>query len=513
LASRRPTQYCARRLRHLCRQFIEDRNILPINPFGEWSQSLLMEEDLTNDINLFLLEQGKDITAKKLMDYLNSQDVQTKHDIDKKISERTARRYLNALGFRWSEPKKGQYADGHERDDVRKYRDNIFIPRYEELQQRMQQFTREGLPAEIYGPRPEGKEVVAWFHDETIFYAHDRRRKSWYPKDGPAKPYAKGEGVSLMIADFVSANFGWLRSPDNSRNARRIMKPGKARDGYFTNDDICDQATDAIAILKEFYPEYEHVLIYDNASTHLKRAPDALSARQMPKFTPPLNSNWLVEVTQRDPETGKIVYQPDGKPSKIKIPMADTTLPDGTPQSLYFPPGHPRQGVFKGMAVILEERGLGQYSKLKAQCGKSFNCLPGASTCCCRRVLYNQPDFMDVPSMLSSSCQSLGVEVLFLPKFHCELNFIEQCWGFAKRLYRMAPESSREDALEKNALDSLQSIPLETMRRFANRSARFIDAYSRGLNGRQAAWAARKYKGHRVLPESIMDELEKAGIF
>jgi hypothetical protein len=32
-------------------------------------------------------------------------------------------------------------------------------------------------------------------------------------------------------------------------------------------------------------------------------------------------------------------------------------------------------------------------------------------------------------------------------------------------------------------------------------------AYERGLNGRQAAWAARKYKGHRVLPLEIMEEL------
>jgi hypothetical protein len=50
------------------------------------------------------------------------------------------------------------------------------------------------------------------------------------------------------------------------------------------------------------------------------------------------------------------------------------------------------------------------------------------------------------------------------------------------------------------------------MRRFANRSYRFMDAYSRGLNGRQAAWAARKYRGHRMLPETIMDELEKASV-
>jgi hypothetical protein len=48
--------------------------------------------------------------------------------------------------------------------------------------------------------------------------------------------------------------------------------------------------------------------------------------------------------------------------------------------------------------------------------------------------------------------------------------------------------------------------------RFAMRSRQFMDAYSRGLNDRQAAWAARKYRGHRILPEAIMDELEARDI-
>jgi hypothetical protein len=39
-----------------------------------------------------------------------------------------------------------------------------------------------------------------------------------------------------------------------------------------------------------------------------------------------------------------------------------------------------------------------------------------------------------------------------------------------------------------------------------------MDGYRRGLNGKQAAWASKKYRGHRVLPESIMQELDKAAI-
>jgi hypothetical protein len=39
-----------------------------------------------------------------------------------------------------------------------------------------------------------------------------------------------------------------------------------------------------------------------------------------------------------------------------------------------------------------------------------------------------------------------------------------------------------------------------------------MDAYEKGLNGRQAAWASKKFKGHQILPESIMMELDNANI-
>ena len=68
-------------------------------------------------------------------------------------------------------------------------------------------------------------------------------------------------------------------------------------------------------------------------------------------------------------------------------------------------------------------------------------------------------------SVLEITCQELGVEVLFLPKFHCELNPIEMCWGYAKRVYRLYPESSREDVLERNALAALEAVPLASIRR------------------------------------------------
>lgn len=35
-----------------------------------------------------------------------------------------------------------------------------------------------------------------------------------------------------------------------------------------------------------------------------------------------------------------------------------------------------------------------------------------------------------------------------------------------------------------------------------------MDAYNKGLTGLQAAWAGKKYRGHRVLPITILEEIE-----
>ena len=139
-----------------------------------------------------------------------------------------------------------------------------------------------------------------------------------------AVPYAKGEGASLMVADFVSADYGWLRSPDGKQEARVLFKAGKAREGYFTNEDILKQAENAMDILEQHYPNDKHVLLFDNATTHQKRADDALSATKMPKFTPKLVLT--VGVSERDKRRRKPVYGPDGKLMKKKVQMGNGTF-------------------------------------------------------------------------------------------------------------------------------------------------------------------------------------------
>ncbi|KAF9218211.1 hypothetical protein BS17DRAFT_674456, partial [Gyrodon lividus] len=81
----------------------------------------------------------------------------------------------------------------------------------------------------------------------------------------------------------------------------------------------------------------------------------------------------------------------------------------------------------------------------------------------------------------------------FLLKFHCELNFIEQCWGYAKQLYHCYPSSSKEANLELDVITALDSVPLKSMHKFTAQSCCFMDAYHKGLDGKRAAWAAKKY--------------------
>ena len=94
-------------------------------------------------------------------------------------------------------------------------------------------------------------------------------------------PRAKGEGASMMVADFP-ADYGWLRSADEKETARLLFRSGKNRNGYFENNDIINQAMKAIEVLTKHIHDEDHILVYDNTTTNRKRAKNASSAK-MPK--------------------------------------------------------------------------------------------------------------------------------------------------------------------------------------------------------------------------------------
>lgn len=57
--------HCAQTLLAMCRHYILDREVLPVNPYGEWNETMLTDESLRLDLELYLQELGKNITAEK----------------------------------------------------------------------------------------------------------------------------------------------------------------------------------------------------------------------------------------------------------------------------------------------------------------------------------------------------------------------------------------------------------------------------------------------------------------
>lgn len=157
-----------------------------------------------------------------------------------------------------------------------------------------------------------------------------------------------------------------------------------------------------MALAEKYYPEDDHVFIFDNASTHLKQPEGSLSALKMPKNP---SANFGVEVNVIG-DNGKPIFGPDGKVLKKKINLGNGYFEEEEgkrEQAFYWQAdsGLPHAGQFKGMAAILEEHGFKEASKMKAQCKKKFaNCPPGETQCCCRHMLFNQPDFVNVDTIL-----------------------------------------------------------------------------------------------------------------
>lgn len=185
--------------------------------------------------------------------------------------------------------------------------------------------------------------------------------------------------------------------------------------------------------------------MFDNAPSHLKRAPDALSARYIVKNPHP---TWTTKSGCRM------------RPGKyIDVDGIEHI------QDFYFPEDHPEKpGWFKGMEQIIRERGLWPEKDLSAQCA-GFKCEPGRTDCCCRRLLFTQPDFEAQKPQLQEFIESRGHICDFYPRYHPECNFIEQYWGYTKYHYRLSPQTKKIDEMEQNVLACLDKATLLQIRR------------------------------------------------
>ena len=395
--------------------------------------------------------------------------------LDVTVSERTARNWLLKLNFNYDEFRKGStYVDGHERPDVVRYR-NKFVVEFEKWQKRMEMYTGDNMDVIISPDLEDGEaRVVLVTQDECIFQAHDGMRKVWQESDRK-KIKPKGEGACIMVSAFLCPCHGVLRFspevaseyPDINPDSTCIIHPGANKDGYFTCEDLARQTKEMLKVFDILHPGCIAVVAYDNSANHHAMAGDALIANRLNlkdggKNTGCTRAGWFLA--------------PDG----TRVEQIMQTF----------------DGKQKGCRTILEERNL---------------FVRGMQLKECREILSRQPDFLEQKPLLEEAVRSLGHEIIFYPKFHPEFNFIEMFWGACKAYARKRCDYSWA-GLKSVVPRAIESVPLQTIRRFARKSDRYIDAYREKEGGlrltpAQVEHAVKKYMSHRTIPLSIMKNL------
>jgi hypothetical protein len=167
--------------------------------------------------------------------------------VAKGISLATARRWLKNEGFRYIAYNKGLYFDGHDRPDVVKYRQEVFLPAMKEHFPRLVQYSVDNVEEVVLPNNFVERPLVLVAQDEMTAQAHDTKSKSWVFNNQHALR-KKGPGRGLHQSDVICSTVGWIK------DASQTLEYGKNYDGYWTGELFVNQVishflTDILIIL------------------------------------------------------------------------------------------------------------------------------------------------------------------------------------------------------------------------------------------------------------------------
>ena len=532
----------ARTTRHWVLNFAHSRD-LPTHKLGRTQLTLLDDEDIASELKLALSEKLKDgfLTASDVVDIVSSPEMQAQFaraGINKpSISASTARCWLSKLGWRYGRHQNGMYVDGHKCEDVVKYQQG-FVERFKEYERRFHTWDDTGNelphPATFPVPGAIGRfHLVLIMHNESTFYQNDQRQIRWgCPGSGAPKP--KGEGTSLMVSDFLSADWGRLKDSDRCvllapfpsnlshlhSDAQVIFRPGKNRDGWFTADDLIAQVDCTINIFNGLTDGHAQALfLFDNAPSHQKHADDVISARRMVKGAQFVFSHvFCSHSLQHQKRTGHInqvvhacmmVNYPLENLSHFIFPMTTPPWPAG---SRAWKKAFVNMGCGQKQAqdCMLSAR---QSAPLAAQTAaadgsSSFNQISLVSAHSSRSLSSSMVTCATfIPSTIASSISlsSTGVQQRLNTASFPEPRQFKKWRALSRNALTMSPFFTFDGPFSFSfcsffILFIMSHQSCHHSFRFANQAAHFVAAYRGGLSGAQAAWANKKYHGHQMLP-------------
>src|SRR5277367_5069173 len=138
--------------------------------------SILDNEDFSHEIQIHLSGIAKKIYIREqdIVNFMETPKMQEKLDeigsAKKKISVRTAQRWLHRMGWCYRRKQNGMSVDGHEREDVVEYREK-FIEQWKIYDKQMYSYDNDGnRQGELTGfpvPPSQHFHLILVTHDES----------------------------------------------------------------------------------------------------------------------------------------------------------------------------------------------------------------------------------------------------------------------------------------------------------------------------------------------------------
>jgi DDE superfamily endonuclease len=128
--------------------------------------------------------------------------------------------------------------------------------------------------------------------------------------------------------------------------------------------------------------------------------------------------------------------------------------------------------------------------------------------CCASYVLSHEPDFEEQEEWLTQVVHQAGFEIIFYPKYHCELNYIEIIWGWTKAYHRRTCSYNYKDLEERLPITMSETMLLSFVRKASRFCLRFMSGYREKLEGPLLGYAMKVHRGHRVVPVCVTDQLK-----
>jgi len=173
----------ARQIQALACHYQRFEQLPPEKCGGKGHQSLFNNEGVQRAARAYLMGLNiGDVTPMKFRHTLNKQILPTLgYVLEVGLSERTAQHWLYKLGWQRTRLKKGIYMDGHERDNVREYWDNVFLYNMASFKRRIVCWEFNDSKLKHVEPQlgPGKKRVIAIFQDESSFHMNEYKQNIW----------------------------------------------------------------------------------------------------------------------------------------------------------------------------------------------------------------------------------------------------------------------------------------------------------------------------------------------